>query len=673
MRLKVLATGLFLMAFTRLYAQSNVIDSLKRIIVLDQRDSVEAKAYLRLSEELVRTNIASARNYAVQAASLSRKLNLSNQLSGAYSVLATLYTQSKGVDSARYYIGLIKKLSDETHNPVVLSNYYFTEGLFYRNTGVYKTSINFMLQALKLFKQASNKATIAGEDLNIGNNYLDLGDYRSAMAYHLDALKQFEAIGNKRGISFSYTEIAADFIKLGQFKQALPYATRSLEIKQELNDKRGLATGRIALAEIQENLAQKDKALQNYQAALAINKSLKLTIEVARTDLKIGNFYISQSNTETARSYLDSSAVLYKQLGDTAQLSVISGIKANLETKLADKAKTERTLLNTVSSSVQTGDKSTEVNNYKYLSDFYAKNKQYDKALLYYQKYHLMDDSLQSKAVQLQTADMEHRYNFEKSRQEISLLKKNKQIDEDKLREQTLFRYAALVFIVMLIVIGLLITARRRAIVKAERQLEMEKMRNNIARNLHDDIGSGLTSINVMSKVALSQADAGSEISTNLKKIQNSSYRMMEGMSDIVWAINPDNDPLEQTIIKMKEFAAGMLESAGIDLDFKYSENIADMKLGAEERKNIYLVFKEAINNIVKYSGANRVNVNVQVESGRLTMLITDDGKGFDTAVPAKGNGLKNMKSRAAEMKAFFKISSREKLGTSIRLSVAVT
>ncbi len=672
MRLKLLVTALFLMVVTHLSAQSKYVDSLKRIIARGQRDSLEENACLKLANELARVDIPLARHYALQATALARKLNLTGQLSATYSILATLYTQSKGVDSARYYIGLLKKLSDDTHSTFVAGNYYFTEGLFYRNTGDYKTSVNFMLQALKLFKQQTNKATIAGEDLNIGNNYLDLGDYRSAMIYHLDALKEFEAIGNKRGISFSYTEIADDFLKLRQFKQALPYATRSLELKQQLNDKRGLGTGRLLLAEIQENLADGNHALQNYEAALSINKSLKLPLEVAKTERQIGSFYIGQGNTETARSYLDSSAVLYRQMGDTTQLSVINGMKADLETKLANRTETEKTLLSTVSSAIKNGDKATQIDNYKYLSDFYAKNKQYDKALLYYQKYHLTGDSLQSKSVQLQIADMEHRYNFEKSRQEITLLKKDKQLDEDKLQQQKLFRYAALVFLLMLVVIGLLITARRRTIQKVERQLEMEKMRNNIARNLHDDIGSGLSSISVISKLALSQADAGSEISSSLKKIQSSSYRMMEGMSDIVWAINPDNDPIDQTFVKMKEFAAGILEPAGIALNFKSGENMADTKLGAEERKNIYLVFKEAINNIVKYSGASQVNVNVQMETGALTMLIADNGKGFNTAVATKGNGLKNMKSRAAEMNAFFEISSGEHLGTSIRLTVAV-
>jgi signal transduction histidine kinase len=147
----------------------------------------------------------------------------------------------------------------------------------------------------------------------------------------------------------------------------------------------------------------------------------------------------------------------------------------------------------------------------------------------------------------------------------------------------------------------------------------------------------------------------------------------MESMSDIVWAINPANDPLEKMILKMKEFAAAMLEPAGIRFTFDEGDKLSDLKLGVDERKNLYLIFKEAINNIAKYSDATLANIALHKTSQQLLMKITDNGKGFDNLKQYTGNGLKNMRSRSAEMKAVFEIESKPAMGTNISLAISIT
>jgi signal transduction histidine kinase len=218
-----------------------------------------------------------------------------------------------------------------------------------------------------------------------------------------------------------------------------------------------------------------------------------------------------------------------------------------------------------------------------------------------------------------------------------------------------------------------LIFSRYKEEQKGRRLVEIEKMRNLIARNLHDDIGSTLSSINILSKVALKQAAENTSVCRDLEKIKDSSFAIMESMGDIVWAINPINDPLDRTILKMREFAAGILEPAGINFTFTEEGKILDVKLGADARKNLYLIFKEAVNNIAKYSGAVVTDIKLHSSAHQFLLTITDNGKGFDSSTTYGGNGLKNMRIRAEEIKAAFEIISKPAEGTRIRVVVPIT
>jgi signal transduction histidine kinase/ligand-binding sensor domain-containing protein len=217
---------------------------------------------------------------------------------------------------------------------------------------------------------------------------------------------------------------------------------------------------------------------------------------------------------------------------------------------------------------------------------------------------------------------------------------------------------------------------KKIAEVSAERiskYLAEEKLRSKIARDLHDEMGSTLTSINIISKVAMQQGMPDEQVKQYLQKIKDNSGRMMESMSDIVWAINPSNDTFDKVIVRMKEFAAEILEPARINYYFSEEGLLDKAQLNLEQRKDIYMVFKEAVNNAVKYSHATEVNIVLQKKDDSLRMLIVDNGNGFDIDQYHPGNGLKNMQSRAREMKAVLRVDSIKGTGTTIILDVAIT
>ena len=208
---------------------------------------------------------------------------------------------------------------------------------------------------------------------------------------------------------------------------------------------------------------------------------------------------------------------------------------------------------------------------------------------------------------------------------------------------------------------------------RVAKHLTEERLRAKIARDLHDEMGSTLTSINIISKVAMEEKPEQEKLKQYFQKIKDHSGRMMESMSDMVWAINPVNDSFDKVLLRMKEFAAEMLEPARINYYFAEEGPLEKTQLNLEQRKDIYMIFKEAVNNIVKYSGATEVNIIIQQNDDKLKMMITDNGNGFDATIVSSGNGLKNMHSRAGEMGATIRIDSIKGTGTSIVLGLTVT
>jgi ligand-binding sensor domain-containing protein/two-component sensor histidine kinase len=207
-------------------------------------------------------------------------------------------------------------------------------------------------------------------------------------------------------------------------------------------------------------------------------------------------------------------------------------------------------------------------------------------------------------------------------------------------------------------------------IYRLKQKLKLEKLRVNIARDLHDDIGSALGSINLLSENAtrrLATTKSVEEVEGVFKKIGYSAQSMLDSMDDIIWTINPEKDSLEDLLIRMREFAIPLLEAKNIAFDINM--NSADVvKPSMEIKRNIYLVFKEAIFNIVRHSGARQVNIKASFTSRSYHLSIEDNGKGFLPNTASSRNGLKNMKKRADLSDAQLDIRSAPGEGTTIHL-----
>jgi len=222
-------------------------------------------------------------------------------------------------------------------------------------------------------------------------------------------------------------------------------------------------------------------------------------------------------------------------------------------------------------------------------------------------------------------------------------------------------------FLSSLTIIGL-VTLVVRA--RVRRLLEVERIRTHIATDLHDDIGSGLTRIAVLSDVAARKAvgEPGSVLPI-VEKMGTSARELHDAMGDVIWSIDPVHDSLESVVGRLKVFAHEVCEGSEIELEFSEEDALVSVKLNPQSLRSLLLIGKEALTNAVTHSHCTKVTVRIVVDGHWIFLSIIDNGKGF-LAGREGGNGLTNMKRRATKSGGNFSISSDEGKGTIVEARI---
>jgi signal transduction histidine kinase/ligand-binding sensor domain-containing protein len=207
--------------------------------------------------------------------------------------------------------------------------------------------------------------------------------------------------------------------------------------------------------------------------------------------------------------------------------------------------------------------------------------------------------------------------------------------------------------------------------------LEVERTRTRIATDLHDDIGTNLAKISLLSEIIKMQLsdksdkyDKNEERNRMLEVIGETSRESVGAMSDIVWAINPQKDTLSDMIRRMRQYAEEILLEKPVNLKFSSAKEYLDLKLTMDIRRELYLIYKEAITNAAKHSCCENIEVTLELKASELYLKVKDDGIGFDINQPENGNGLQNLRKRADRIRANLKIESNVGSGTSVTVNL---
>lgn len=236
----------------------------------------------------------------------------------------------------------------------------------------------------------------------------------------------------------------------------------------------------------------------------------------------------------------------------------------------------------------------------------------------------------------------------------------------------TTWFYLVMLFVVLSIIFYFLL---RQKIVKNkldfERQLALSQQRDIITTDLHDDVGATLSSMQVNSHVARKNLEKNQTEKTReiLERIEQQAKEVSEKMGDMIWSIQPNADKITAVDERLRMIAHEILGESGIIYHIEIDSQVNDFFHDIGVRKNVTLIVKEALNNILKYSGATSANISLQINHQTMILRIKDHGMGFDKEGKS-GNGLRNMKSRAEELKGKFEVISQVGMGTEIVVTI---
>ena len=667
---KTIFTLVLILIGFKIIAQTSLVDSLQQVSANHPQDTIRTKALIRLSVEMSRHDPPKVKEYAFQALDLAKKLRRTIDISGSYTVLANYYSNFGKPDSTIYFLSQMKILADQNpENNSIQNNYYNTAGLFYKNKGEFDTALSLLMKGLDYTVGDKYQLNRAGQLLNIGNTYHHQGNLKKAAEYHLDALKLFEVLDNKRGQSFCLQSLGNDYFLLKSYADAKKFFQQSLRLKEELNDERGIITTWNGLGTLHAELGQYKLAEHYYDKALKSSRELSLTLDELRVLFEMGLLYLKMEKYAKAEATFQAGLPIARQRGDSLMTTKFHAQLVNLKGSLKDK-EVDNMIVHKIQTAFRAGDRDSEAEAYLELSEWNAKNKNFEKAFELIKKHHQLKDSVMGENTLVQLKQLEERYKQDKNVKEIMLLKKEKQLKEAQIAEQSANQKMMVIVFLSFSIIGLLLLKYYLTISRTRRILAIERVRNSIARDLHDDMGSALSSIQINSQLALKD---DTRIQLHLNRIAESASRMMESMGDIVWSINPENDTLEKMVVKMKEFAAEILEPKNIGYTFEIGEELGKIKLSVETRKNLYLIFKESVNNAAKYSDGSAVVIAISLQNNNLNLSVRDNGKGFEAGTVRPGNGLLNMAERARSLQGTLTRQSLPGQGTEILAELPIT
>lgn len=645
-------------------AQTKSTDSVLQILKKHSGDITEVKALLWLGVQASNVDIQSARSYFKQALQLSEKISSVDHIAESYVELGSLYHADGQSDSSLLFFRKIVTLEQARLAYVIDAYQGIALNLLWMSQ--FDSARINLHQALSIAQEIKDYSAQAGIYNDLGNLALEEDNKREALRqYLLSAKLQDSLLHDPVGLARCLLNIGNIQYQLKNNDKAIQYATEGQVIAEKNNYYKGAAYASQLMGRIYRSQKKLDEALLEFTKAMNQYERMGDKRSSTETELSMGNIYFDKSDFVKARAhYLHALNEAKNLSNESLKVHLYSAMGHTFYEQFQYK-KSAAYVDSSFASARKINDQYGVLDAYEMLRGIHEDQNQFKEALKYSKLHSTLKDSLTMAENQAAAEELEVKYQNEKKVAEIELLKSDKDLKEAIISRQRTIQVATIVVLVLVIVVALVLINRYRVLSRAKRMVEIEKVRNGIARDLHDDIGSTLSSINILSQVALTEKNGN--IENYLERIGDQSSRMLEDISDIVWSINPRNDSIKQVITRMREFSTEILESKNISCHF--TETLGDaLSLNPDKRKNLFLIFKESINNAVKYSQANRVEISLHHVDHTLVMQIKDDGQGFDEQDIKSGNGLRNMRERAKEINGAVTLVSIAGRGTEIEL-----
>ena len=642
---------IFFIAFFWLSLSSNAqneqeIDSLKKLIRIAPKDTTKIFAYISLGQIFENFNIDSAIYYYQKAGNLSKEINSAEgefkYISNYSAVLNTLgkYEQSLAINFKSYL--LAKKIKSPKNEAIALSN--------------------------------------------IAVSYQFNNEFSKSLEYYIKAMVLFEKIGINKHLSVICSNICGLYLSLNQPQEALKYAIKGVQFNTDSKNINGICSAYINLGNAYKDLKKYDEALKAQEIAYKFANQVNNYELKANACVNIADIYLvtNRNKDELIKKYEEANFYFKAQNDPYGEALCLRGIAISfLNEKQCDQAKNYT--MQAFEIAKNAGIQSEIIKNSLLLSDIelclgnidsysYYRN-QYDSTNIIYNRNNALKD----------VKELEVKYEIVKKEKALAEknLAFNKIYDETRQKDQMLITLGiGILFLIGALFFAFRFFKQKRILneqalitlkseqekIKLKSQLEgQETERRRISQEMHDEIGSGLTSMMFLSHTIQSPKD-DEQLLLTAQRIGKLSNDLSSQMNEIIWSMNQDYNSLADLIAYIRQQISELIENANTNFNFEFPANIPDIQLSGLQRRSLYLVIKESVNNALKYADATNINIKCEINS-EIIFTIKDDGKGIPAAEFKQfGNGLRNMQHRMKELGGKFTIQTKE--GTAVSFSI---
>jgi signal transduction histidine kinase len=608
-------------------SQTSKLDSLMNVLQHQQEDTNKVQTYRSAFMAQLPADPRKAIELARQGLALSKKLGYNRGTAVLAINYSFGYAKAGKLDSALILIdeaiGLAQKFNDTDR----LSHAYGNKSDILAQQSNYKEALKSSEMALRYAIEVKSNTRLAGGYLGMGNIYVYQQNYEAALENYQKALPLYEKNGPAVMFTTSLCNIGICLKNLKQYKEAIGYINRAIHISDSMKQTLNLWNFYLNITDMYFLAGDTKMAEQSAFNSLRYAEMNKNEVQISLANICVAELYVKMMK--------------YKQAIDYAVRGYKIAQQNNLLTQKNDAA--------------------------GMLAESYEKLGNYEDAFKYLKLRTEYADSLSKEKFNSELASLQTTMKVGEKEKEIQLLAKENKIRSQEVSQQRLY-LAGSVIISILALAGIWLAVNRY---KLRQRLKEVQIRTQIAADLHDEVGSSLSSIHLLSQMVTTDDSGDSRQSAILARMSVNAKETMDKMGDIVWMIKPGETEAASMRQRMERFAQEICSTKGIEVTTDL-EAADKTKLSMEQRKNIYLVFKEAVNNAVKYSGTSKIDIKAYVANRQLTMVVRDYGKGFDATITGRGNGLETMRNRATELKGRLDIEPGDTGGTLIALKIPV-
>lgn len=617
------------------HAGKNKVDSLKIMMKQNVHDTVKLKKMMDVAWDSFRTLPEQSLGIIKNALVLANKLSRIRDEAKCNNIAGIIYSTTGKYDSASCYYSKYLAIGLKLKDDKILSKGYANVGLNYHYQGIYDKALEYHFKSLPLYEKIPDSLGLANTLANIGNTFNLMKSVKNSMFYLEKALLVFEQIKNKRGVANTLNSLGSAYGETDSLRHlAKDCYLRSLKIKEELNDRFGISNTLSQIAISYGKEKDYEKELEFYRKALAIKRGIGDKSGITKTLVNIGFTNNSLKRYHDALPYF------------------LEALKISEETEnYFDRQQV-----------------------YSGLAATYAKAGEFEKAYNYKKLFAEISDTIMNREKAKQIIEIQTKYESEKKQKENEILTKENKIKTLEVNRQKNQRVILIIIFVFIFSAGFLVFNRIR--LKQENKILVEKKlragsvfqaqereKVHLSKELHDGLGP-LLSLIKLNASGLAINEENEKMIREIKELASDGIKEVRNISHILMPALLEKQGLEPAL---REFTGQINQSHSLQTTMEFSIN---SKLTRDAELNIYRIIQEALNNIMKHAEATTATVQLSENKQQIGLVVSDNGKGFDTGKVSAGNGLNNILSRVDYLKGRADVKSEINKGTVITILI---